>query len=158
MHDKKTHLVPRIVVTTLMAGALAVLPACGGSGDTGAGTDATAEQALGEDLTIKKKTGNTPESAGDKLHSDDTQLVFQDETGSSKTVFKHDGETITGMATYVDYGDVQTAQAVAKQLSEDGSSKVYADGTYVVFEYDANGYADLTLEDVQANYSHLRQI
>ena len=161
MYDNKVRNAPHLAMAALLAGMLAVLPACGGAGgagDANATSDVTETETTGEDLTVKETEGTATKSAGDDLRSDDTQLVFQDDTGTSKTVFKHDGDTITGMLTYINYGDVQTAQAAAKQLADDDSAKVYADGTYVVFEYDANNYDDLTLEEIQANYSHLKQI
>lgn len=136
-----------VLATALATGMLVALPACGGAGDPNA-TSGQTETEKSASVTAFK--------------SDDETIVFQDKDGLTQHIFKHDGDKITGMMSYIDYGSEDAAKLAAQSLSpeESGGSieKVYAEGTGVIVEYGPSEFEELTLEQVEMLYKDLEKV
>ena len=127
---------------------------------TGCGSDNN-NDIDNNDQSNVEETSNQNENNYDEieLYSDDTKLVFA--SGSGKVVFYYSGDKITAYHAYFDYQTNANANFALRALKyEDNESidKAYVKGKYVVVEYAASEYENMSLEDVKLTYSYLEEL
>lgn len=146
------------------------LVACGApkNDDTQDAEDQQQEDTIPQDG--EKNDAEDTEPAADSeddytfdIKEDDHTVVIT--IANTIQVYTHDGANVTGYTTYVDAGDAETAKAVAKSIdlndsyySNMGIKSVTAKGTYVVQEYDAEGFPCTTYEDLHYLAEQYKQI
>lgn len=101
-----------------------------------------------------------------ELHSDDSQIVLQSvDTEESaerlRLVFEHDGDKVTGIKSYVDYGTVALAQEVAAEIdlaADEDVLSVSVEGSCVVIVQAPETYEGLTVGMLEETYPDMRRI
>lgn len=98
--------------------------------------------------------------------TDDTKYVVDlSPTGNSTSVKTHvvytyDGDTVTGMKTYFEYADEESAERAlesVKNLVEFANSQVELEGRYIVATANEDQYKGLTASDVKQQTEAIRQ-
>ena len=114
------------------------------------------EDDLSSDTYDNDSTSQTDDL---KLYSDDSKLVF--EYTNTKYVFYYSGDKVTGYYTYVDYETKENAKIIYNALNRsdyDAVVDISLNGRYIVFRWDKSEYEDMSVEDIKAAYSYMKEL
>ena len=98
----------------------------------------------------------------DKLVSDDTKIVYNC-NDEYKIIIHKDGDKITGIEHYFDFGTEESAKNAISTLeqqykSEANFDKIIQNDRYIKVIFNENEYKSLTISDIKLKYSTLTQI
>ena len=145
------------ILIVLLALIMAIsIAACGGKN-----TDTNTTSGQGDSVPGNKE--NSDDGYTFDIKEDDHTVVIT--IANTIQVYTHDGVNVTGYTTYADCGDVETAKAVAGAINPNdeyyagmGLKSVTTKGSYVVQEYDAEGFPCKTYEELHILAEQYKQI
>lgn len=115
-------------------------------------------EVISEEASTQQATQAPPVA----VNSDAGKIVLQDtEENALRLVFYYNGDTITGLSSYMEYPSVEEAQLAASEITvgpEEQVKAVRVEGSCVVTDQTPEAYAGLTVSNLESEYPQMVRV